>query len=405
MRTLALLLCLAAMGAAEDIALKTAADLPAEDLVRVLGRATGATYLYPPADLKDRVLGGQYDFQVPQERIHDAADFLIRQCGLDVRPYPPVKVILPSRALDSRFRAPGLDTEIQFDRGPGGWTKPQDPEGSLSAATVEALLAEAAKGRKAALDVLAAMGPRTPPMIASVAKLLADPAVRAHAAAALARFGFPAKAVLPALRDAAKADPALDALVREIEAARHPALLSPALATDTAPGRYVVRFETTQGDFDVEVHRDWAPLAADRFHNLVRIGFFDGARFFRVVPGFVAQFGKSGDPEVNKRWYQSTLKDEPVAESNKRGYLSFAKMPQPNTRSTQVFINLADNPDLDKQGFSAFGRVVKGMEVVDRLYSGYGESPDQGHLHYKGDDYLKQRFPKLDRIKAATIVE
>ncbi|HLF95419.1 MAG TPA: hypothetical protein VJB14_18265, partial [Planctomycetota bacterium] len=126
MRTLALLFCLAAMGAAEDVAIKTAADLPAEDLVQLLGRATGATYLYPPTDLKNRVLGGRYDFQVPKERLQDAADFLIRQCGLDVRPYPPVKVILPSTALETRFRAPGLETEIQFDRGPGGWRKPQD---------------------------------------------------------------------------------------------------------------------------------------------------------------------------------------------------------------------------------------------------------------------------------------
>jgi len=404
MRTLALLLFLAPLGAGEDVPIAAAAKTHLGDLVETLAATTGVTYLYPPADL-NRQLGGRYDFLVPRERLGSAADFLLSQAGLEVRPYPPVKVILPSSALETRFRASGLDAVIQFDRGPGGWTKAQDAQGSLSSATVEALLAEAAKGRKTAFDILAATGPRTPPMIAAVATLLADPALRSEAAATLARFGFPAKPALPALRDAAKADPALEALVREIEAARHPALLSPPLATDTAPQRYVARFETTQGDFEVEVHRDWAPLAADRFYNLVRIGFFDGARFFRVVPGFIAQFGKSGDPEVNKRWYQSTLEDEPVSESNKRGYLSFAKMPQPDTRSTQVFVNLADNPDLDKQGFSAFGRVLRGIEVVDRLYSAYGEEPDQGHLHYKGDDYLKRNFPKLDRIKAATVVE
>lgn len=405
MRNAALLLLLATLAAGDDLAIKTAADLPAADLVRMLAAATGVTYVYPPADLKDCQLRGRYDFLVPRERLGDAADFLVRQCGLDLRAYAPVKVIRPSTALETRFRAPGLDTEIEFDRGPGGWAREQDPVGSLSAATVEALLAEAAKGRPAALDILAAMGPRTPPTVAAVATLLADPALRSRAASTLARFGYASKPALPQLRDAAKADPALEAAAREVEAARHPALLAPALATDTAPQRYVVRFETTQGDFEVEVQRDWAPLATDRFHNLVRIGFFDGARFFRVIPGFVAQFGKSGDPEVNKRWYQATFKDEPVSESNKRGYLSFAKTPKPDTRSTQVFINLADNHDLDKQGFSAFGRVITGMDVVDRLYGGYGESPNDGHLHYKGDDYLKENFPKLDSIKAATIAE
>jgi cyclophilin family peptidyl-prolyl cis-trans isomerase len=123
-----------------------------------------------------------------------------------------------------------------------------------------------------------------------------------------------------------------------------------------------------------------------------------------VIPGFVAQFGKSPDPEVNKRWWQATFKDEPVSESNKRGYMSFAKA-EPDSRSTQVFVNLADNPNLDKKGFPAFGRVFKGMDVVDRLYGGYGEAPDQDLIHYKGDGYLAEKFPKLDRIKAATVVE
>jgi len=404
MRILALLLLLGPLARAEDVEVRMAADVTASDLVQALAHSTGVTYLYPPADLKGRVLGGKYEFVVPKERLGDTADFLLRQCGLKLGFYPPVKVLLPGSATEIRFRAPGIDAEIQFDRGPGGWTREQDAEGSLSAATVEALLAEAGRGHPAALDVLAAMGPRSPPTVKAIAQLLKDPALRSPAASALARFGFAAKAALEPLREAAKADPALEAALREVEAARHPALLVPSLATDTAPFRYVVRFETTAGDFDVEVNRDWAPLAADRFYNLVRIGFFDGCRFFRVVEGFVAQFGKSGDPEVNKSWWQATIKDEPVQESNKRGYLSFAKA-KADSRTTQVFVNLKDNPDLDKQGFSPFGRVVKGMEVVDALYSAYGQSPDQDQLHFLGDEYLKMNFPKLDRIKSATIVE
>ncbi|MFI5403651.1 MAG: peptidylprolyl isomerase, partial [Planctomycetota bacterium] len=360
---------------------------------------------YPPADLNGKTLGGRYDFSVPQERMGDAADFLVRQCGLDLRLFPPVKVVLPASALETRFRCPGLKTEIQFDRGPGGWLTEEDPVGSLSAATVEALLAEAAKGRPVALDLLAAMGPRTPPTVAALRPFLKDPALRSRAAAALVQFGFPARAALDDLRAAAKEDPSLETVVREIEAMRHPGLLAPALANERAPERYVARFATTVGDFDVEVHRASAPLAADRFYNLVRIGFFDGARFTRVVPGFVAQFGKSKDPEVNKRWFQATLKDEPVSESNKRGYLSFAKTPEPDTRSTEVFINLKDNKELDGKGFSAFGRVTAGMDVVDRIYSGYGETSNDGHVHFKGDAYLEKNFPKLDKIKAATIVE
>jgi peptidyl-prolyl cis-trans isomerase A (cyclophilin A) len=241
-------------------------------------------------------------------------------------------------------------------------------------------------------------------VVKAVAALLDRPPVRDSAAALLKEFGFFARPALPALHRIGKTDSAIEQIANEIEAARHPALLDPALATGTAPQRYVVRFETTAGDFDVEVNRDWAPRAADRFWNLVRIGFFDGCRFFRVVPGFVAQFGKSGDPEVNKHWWSSNIKDEPVKESNKRGYLSFAKGGA-DSRSTQVFVNLQDNKDLDGQGFPAFGRVTKGMEVVDKLYGEYGEKPDQGQIHFKGEDYLRQFFPRLDKIKSVTIVE
>jgi len=404
MRAAALLLCLPHLVAADDVTIQASRDLPAIDLIEIFGKQTGTTYVYPAADIKDRRLGGRYDLQVPRERLADAADFLAGQCGLDLLSCPPVKLIRASTALEARFRATGLDTEIQFDRGPGGWAGAGDAEGSLSAATVEALLVEARKGGLGALDILAAMGPRTPPTIHAIAGLLKDPSLRARAASTLVRFGFAARVVLPQLREAAGTDPTLKESVRKVEEARHPALYVPALATDTAPQRYLVRFETTQGDFEVEVHRNWAPLAADRFYNLVRIGFFDGSRFFRVLPEFVAQFGKSGDPEVNKRWHQATFKDEPVGESNRRGYVTFAKA-QEDSRTTQVFVNLADNKSLDEKGFSPFGVVAKGMDVVDRLYSGYAEAPDQGRIHFQGESYLAEKFPRLDRIKAATIVE
>jgi len=177
------------------------------------------------------------------------------------------------------------------------------------------------------------------------------------------------------------------------------------LPSAEAPATFRVTFETTKGEFEIEVRRDWAPRGADRFYSLVRVGFYDGCRFFRVVPAFVAQFGKSGDPEVNKAWWAANIEDDPRVESNLRGYVTFAQGNTPNTRSTQVFVSLTDNSHLDGHGFAPFARVTKGMEVVDRLYSGYGEDPDQGLIHYRGETYLKENFPKLDWIRRATVVE
>ena len=184
---------------------------------------------------------------------------------------------------------------------------------------------------------------------------------------------------------------------------------SPAM-NRTAPDVFKAKFETSQGDFVVEVHRDWAPLGADRFYNLVDNGFYDDCRFFRVIRGFMAQFGINGDPEVSKAWRGATIKDDPVKESNKRGYISYA-MAGPNTRTTQLFINFGDNSALDAQGFSPFGRVVKGMSVVDKIYAGYGEGaprgsgPAQGRIQSEGNTYLNAEFPKLDYIKKAYILK
>jgi peptidyl-prolyl cis-trans isomerase A (cyclophilin A) len=169
-----------------------------------------------------------------------------------------------------------------------------------------------------------------------------------------------------------------------------------------APDSFRVTFETSRGPFVVQVSRAWAPLGADRFYDLTQQHFFDDARFFRVVPGFVVQFGLNGDPKVNEPWDAKRLPDDAVRQTNARGTIVFATQ-GPNTRSHQLFINLADNARLDGMGFSPMGRVVDGMSVVDSLYSGYGESPDQTLIQTLGNSYLDRTFPKLDRIKTARI--
>jgi peptidyl-prolyl cis-trans isomerase A (cyclophilin A) len=184
---------------------------------------------------------------------------------------------------------------------------------------------------------------------------------------------------------------------------------APAPGEKSSAGGYRVRFATSRGDFTVRIVREWAPLGADRFRTLVEGRFFDGARFFRVLPGFVAQFGISGDPAVTKKWDGSELKDDPVRQSNTRGRLTFATG-GPDTRTTQLFINTRDNPKLDRSGFSPIGEVVEGMEVVDGLYSGYGEGapdgkgPDQDRIEKEGDAYLDRGFPRLDVIKTARLL-
>ena len=194
---------------------------------------------------------------------------------------------------------------------------------------------------------------------------------------------------------------------------RHPALLDPhhALWSRRAPDLFRVRFATSQGEFVVEAHREWAPHGVDRFYQLVSAGFFDGSRFFRVVAGFIAQFGIPGDPKVTAVWQGKTIPDDPVRQSNTRGTLAFA-MTGPGTRSVQIYVNLADNIRLDAQGFAPIGKVVSGMEVVDRLYSGYGESAGggmrggkQGKMLSGGNAYLDAAFPKLDRLRAARVQE
>jgi len=216
------------------------------------------------------------------------------------------------------------------------------------------------------------------------------------------------------IRDYAVAAIALAALAVPV-AAQAPAaasasrLRNPAAATEKAPATYKAKFDTSKGVFVIEVHRDWAPLGADRFYNLVKIGFFDDARFFRVIQDprpFMVQFGINGTPSVNTIWRNVKLEDDPVKQSNKRGYISFANTGQPNSRGTQVFINFGDNSFLDSQRFAPFGQVIQGMDdVVDKLYSDYGGKPQDQFVNIleQGNAFLSKAFPKLDFIKKATI--
>jgi peptidyl-prolyl cis-trans isomerase A (cyclophilin A) len=171
---------------------------------------------------------------------------------------------------------------------------------------------------------------------------------------------------------------------------------------DVAPATYNARFDTSIGAFVVQVHRDWAPKGADRFYNLVKYGYYDGGRFFRVLPGFMVQFGINGDPSIQSAWVDANITDDPVKESNKRGYITFATA-GPGTRTTQVFINFKDNARLDGQGFAPFGEVVSGMEIVDKINAEYRENPDQGRIQTEGNAYLTRAFPRLDYIRKATI--
>ena len=186
-------------------------------------------------------------------------------------------------------------------------------------------------------------------------------------------------------------------------------LRNPAALTEKAPATYKAKFDTSKGPFVITVHRDWAPNGADRLYNLVKAGFYDDVRFFRVIPGFMAQFGIHGRPSVMEAWRPARLKDDPVKQSNLRGYVTFATA-GPNTRTTQLFINFKDNANLDRMGFAPVGEVTTGMDVVDKLYDGYGEGaprgkgPDQSAMQMEGNTYLNKSFPKLDYIKTATIV-
>jgi len=182
-------------------------------------------------------------------------------------------------------------------------------------------------------------------------------------------------------------------------------LMDPAKLTAKAPEMFKAKFDTTQGTIVIEVHRAWSPNGADRFYNLVKNGYYDGVKFFRVVPGFIVQWGIHGDPAIAIRWLKAEIPDDAVKESNTRGFVTFAKSGAPNSRSVQLFINLADNARLDATGFAPFGKVTEGMDVVDKLYGGYGEGLKnlQGRIAEEGNAFLEKNYPQLDGINKATI--
>jgi peptidyl-prolyl cis-trans isomerase A (cyclophilin A) len=188
-----------------------------------------------------------------------------------------------------------------------------------------------------------------------------------------------------------------------------PAPVTPAV--DAAPATFKVRFETSKGPIVIEAHRDWAPNGVDRFYQLVQQGFYDDVRFFRVVPGFVVQFGMHGDPATHAKWTAQPLIDDPVTQPNRRGTVTFAKTGMPNSRTTQIFINLQDNSSMlnppAQPGFAPFGEVVEGMSVVDKLYSGYGGEPSdhQPRIAAEGNAFLNASSPKLDFIRTAKVVK
>ena len=203
----------------------------------------------------------------------------------------------------------------------------------------------------------------------------------------------------PALLVAALTVPAL---------AQSPKLANPAALNEKAPATYKARFDTSKGVVVIQVTRAWAPNGADRFYNLVKNGFYDNVRFFRVISGFMVQFGINGDPALSAKWREANIKDDPVRQHNTRGMITFATA-GPDTRTSQVFINFGDNNALDGMGFAPFGKVISGMSVVDQLYAGYGEGaprgrgPDQGRLQNEGNAYLAKSFPKMDYVKKVTI--
>lgn len=195
------------------------------------------------------------------------------------------------------------------------------------------------------------------------------------------------------------------------EKGSHPGLKDPRFAAEKAPDSYKVKVETTKGDFVIEVDREWAPNGADRFYNLVTVGYYKNTAFYRVIPGFMAQVGMNGDPDIQAAWSEFPIKDDPILKDNTRGMVTFAAKSVPNSRTTQIFVNYGDNTYLKRHGrFSPFGQVVEGMQVVDSLYSGYGEGapsgkgPSQAEINRHGNAYLKKEFPELDYITRATIV-
>ncbi len=281
---------------------------------------------------------------------------------------------------------------------------------------VDLLKHESAAIRRQASEALRRLGPWAEEEVDLLLDRLehGDEATQWTVILVLSSIGPAARDAIPRLRELLQKGPlrirnAAAQALKRIDVARkqrkpHAALYDPKEATGRAPEAFSVRFETTRGNIDVEVKREWSPRGADRLFNLVKIGFYDDAAFFRVMKGFVAQFGLHGHPRVSVAWGEAAIDDDEVKVSNRAGWLTFARR-GPKSRTTQLFFNLGNNDQLDKQGFSPVGRVLRGMEVVKALYSGYGETPSQETLRYEGTAYLKREFPNLDYIRRAVLLK
>jgi peptidyl-prolyl cis-trans isomerase A (cyclophilin A) len=244
----------------------------------------------------------------------------------------------------------------------------------------------------------------------TIAAVMAIPmTAAAQGGAAPAQQGKPATAqpAKPAAKQPAKAPAGRGrgtATTSGLSAAAKAKLKKPAALKEVAPDEFRASFDTSVGPFVVLVHRSWAPKGADRFYNLVKYGFFDGTRFFRVLPNFMVQFGINGDPSIQGPWRNANITDDPVTQTNRRGTITFATA-GPDSRTTQVFINFRNNAGLDGQGFAPFGEIESGMEAVDKINAEHREDPEQGRIQAQGNAYLTKAFPRLDYVKKATIVK
>ena len=409
---------------AEDtVRIRVAKEVPVEDFLRRTAKEAGAVFLYVPKGVQGRTLGGPFEFNVPPGDVGRVIEFVLKLKGIEIRTFfgdPAITVILAGTATEARYSVPGLDGSVEFNRPPSGWRKAGDAAGSLTEETEKSLLARVSRdpggpGWAAAAAILSLCGKRNATLVKALSVALAaeDEGVASVAAAALGRCGFAARAALPALRArrekaGAAGKTRFQAAIDAIDSAQDPRLLAPRKATAQAPEVFRVRFQTTQGDFTVRFVKEWAPIGVTRVYNLVKLGYYRNVAFFRVLNQprpFVAQFGIHSSPRVNAAWWTAGIKDDPVRVGNKVGYVTFAKSRNPNSRTTQLFINLADNRNLDGQGFAPVGEVVEGMNVVRNLYGGYGNKPNQQRIKFEGNDYLKLNFPKLDYIKRAVLVE
>ena len=417
MRRIALIaLLLAPAAPAENLEFHADPTLSIRDLLARAALQTGRPYLYAAPGVGDRKLGSELKAVFPEAKYERVIRFVLELADLEIRSYEGLFVVFGDRATAARFGCTGTDLILEFSRPPAGWADLADGAGSLAPGTTKALvarvLAEKGKDRPTAIALLGLLGPRRQEIVEALRRALQAPdaAVRVEAARALGRHGHGARLALPDLKALADrlGGPARTTVLAAVEAigrSMSPALLDPARANAAPPARFKVRFETTRGDFTVEFVTAWAPQGVRRVHNLVRIGYYEEIAFFRVIKGFVAQFGIHGEPRVSGAWRTANLVDDPVKQTNRKGSVTFAKTGQPNSRSVQLFVNLRDNARLDSMGFAPIGRVVDGLEVVVALHGGYGEKPNQQRLSFEGNAYLKRHFPDLDYIRKATILK